>query len=165
MVSKISYYQTESLKVSFTLKRSKLSLSIEALRRRLVFFFKFIKFRRNLTIMVQAPVTIPVQFSILSFDFHHKDLNIIRLFKLWIKHFKTFKVPIPLIQCYAPQKLNLDLIFSNLPALCPSPSLPNYFWSISELFAQFFAKSAHPCNIPFYFFSLKTGAHEKGIWF
>ena len=153
MVSKISYYQTESLKVSFT-------LSIEALRRRLVFFFKFIKFRRNLTI-----VKIPVQFSILSFDFHHKGLNIIRLFKLWIKHFKTFKVPIPLIQCYAPQKLNLDLIFSNLPALSSSPSLPNYFWSISELFAQFFAKSAHPCNIPFYFFSLKTGAHEKGIWF
>ena len=159
MVSKISYYQTESLKVSFT-------LSIEALRRRLVFFFKFIKFRRNLTIMVRAPVKIPVQFFILSFDFHHKGLNIIRLFKLWIKHFKTFKVPIPLIQCYAPQKLNLDLIFSNLPAaLCSSPSLPNYFWSISELFAQFFAKSAHPCNIPFYFFSLKTGAHEKGIWF
>ena len=115
--------------------------------------------------MVQAPVTIPVQLSILSFDFHHKDLNIIRLFKLWIKHFKTFKVPIPLIQCYAPQKLNLDLIFSNLPALCSSPSLPNYFWSISELFAQFFAKSAHPCNIPFYFFSLKTCAHEKGIFF
>ena len=133
MVSKISYYQTESLKVSFT-------LSIEALRRRLVFFFKFIKCRRNLTI-----VKIPVQFSILSFDFHHKGLNIIRLFKLWIKHFKTFKVPIPLIQCYAPQKLNLDLIFSNLPAaLCSSPSLPNYFWSISELFAQFFCQKCTP---------------------
>ena len=127
MVSKISYYDTESLQASFTLKRSKSSISIEALRRSLVYFSKF---RKNLTFMVQL--------SILSFDFHHKDLNIIRLFKLWIKHFKTFKVPIPLIQCYAPQKLNLDLIFSNLPALCSSPSLPNYFWSISELFAQIF---------------------------